>query len=64
MFVTFPTTCPVTHFKTLRVMALNDLTFDLPKPIHRRYIYIYIHIQGVSGGRVNILGGGRMDYSE
>jgi len=24
----------------------------------------YIHIQGVSGGIVNILGGGSMDYSE
>jgi len=27
-------------------------------------IYIYIYIQGVSGGIVNILGGGSMDYSE
>ena len=25
---------------------------------------IYIYIQGVSGGIVNILGGGSMDYSE
>ena len=25
---------------------------------------IYIHIQGVSGETVNILGGGSMDYSE
>jgi hypothetical protein len=25
--------------------------------------YIYIYIQGVSGGIVNILGGGIMDYS-
>jgi len=28
------------------------------------YIYIYIYIQSVSGGIVNILGGGSMDYSE
>jgi len=28
------------------------------------YIYIYTYIQGVSGGIVNILGGGTMDYSE
>jgi len=28
------------------------------------YIYIYIYIYGVSGGIVNILGGGSMDYSE
>jgi len=28
------------------------------------YIYIYIYIWGVSGGIVNILGGGSMDYSE
>jgi len=28
------------------------------------YIYIYIYIQVVSGGIVNILGGGGMDYSE
>jgi hypothetical protein len=28
------------------------------------YIYIYIYIAGVSGGIVNILGGGSMDYSE
>jgi len=28
------------------------------------YIYIYIYIQDVSGGIVNILGGGSMDYSE
>jgi len=42
MYVTYPTTRPVTHLKTLRVTALNDLTFDLPKPIHRRYIYICV----------------------
>jgi len=28
------------------------------------YIYIHIYIYGVSGGIVNILGGGGMDYSE
>ena len=28
------------------------------------YIYIYIYIHGVSGGIVNILGGGSIDYSE
>jgi len=28
------------------------------------FTYIYIHTQGVSGGIVNILGGGIMDYSE
>ena len=28
------------------------------------YIYIYTYIHGVSGGIVNILGGGSMDYSE
>ena len=27
-------------------------------------IYIYTHTQGVSGGIVNILGGGSVDYSE
>jgi len=27
-------------------------------------IYIYKYIQSVSGGTVNILGGGSMDYSE
>jgi hypothetical protein len=26
--------------------------------------YVYIYTQGVSGGTVNILGGGSMDYSE
>jgi len=26
--------------------------------------YIYIYIQGVAAGIVNILGGGSMDYSE
>jgi len=26
--------------------------------------HVYIYIQGVSGGIVNILGGGCMDYSE
>jgi hypothetical protein len=28
------------------------------------YTYIIVFIQGVSGGIVNILGGGGMDYSE
>ena len=28
------------------------------------YIYIYIYMQVVSGGKVNILGGGSMDYFE
>jgi len=28
------------------------------------YIHIHVYIQGVSGGIVNILGGGSMDYSE
>ena len=28
------------------------------------HIYIYIYTLGVSGGTVNILGGGSMDYSE
>jgi len=28
------------------------------------YIYIYTHTQVVSGGIVNILGGGSVDYSE
>jgi len=28
------------------------------------HIEIYIYIQGVSGGIVNILGGGSMEYSE
>jgi hypothetical protein len=28
------------------------------------YIYIYIYIKGVSGGIVNIVGGGSTDYSE
>ena len=32
----------------------NDLGMDSKRP----------HIQGVSGGIVNILGGGSMDYSE
>ena len=27
-------------------------------------IYVCVYIQGVSGGIVNILGGGSMDYSE
>jgi len=27
-------------------------------------VCIYIYVQGVSGGIVNILGGGSMDYSE
>jgi len=27
-------------------------------------VYIYIYIQSVSGGIVNILGGGNMDHSE
>jgi hypothetical protein len=30
----------------------------------RKRTGIYVCIQGVSGGRVNILGGGSMDYSE
>jgi len=28
------------------------------------YLAYSTHIQGVSGGRVNFLGGGSMDYSE
>jgi len=28
------------------------------------YTYAHIYIQGVSRGRVNIIGGGSMDYSE
>ena len=28
------------------------------------YTYTYIYSQGVSGGIVNVLGGGSMDYSE
>jgi hypothetical protein len=36
----------------------NSLVSDI-------YIYIYIYnIQGVSGGIVNIFGGGSMDYSK
>jgi len=39
-----------------------DLCIHLEHNMH--YIHIYIYIQGVSGGIVNILGGGSMDYSE
>jgi len=28
------------------------------------YIYIYTNTQGVPGGKVNIIGGGSMDYFE
>ena len=53
-------------------------TLESSKPLLKPLIYIYIHThthrflrnlflkytQGVSGGIVNILGGGSMDYSE
>jgi len=38
--------------------CLNQLHHCVP------HIYIYIYIQGVSGGIATILGGGSMDYSE
>jgi len=31
---------------------------------YHHFSYIYVYIQGVSGGIVNILGGGSMEYSE
>jgi len=31
---------------------------------HTTHTHTHIHTQGVSGGIVNILGGGSMDYSE
>jgi hypothetical protein len=32
--------------------------------VHLQGVYTYVYLQGVSGGIVNILGGGGMDYSE
>jgi hypothetical protein len=60
--------------KQLHVSAAENLKINLCKgeisdiAFIIIYIYIYIHThthtQGVSGGIVNILGGGSMDYSE
>jgi len=54
---------------TLRVYDANRINaqISLSLKIYNTYniyiAYIYIYIQGISGG-VNILGGGSMDYSQ
>jgi len=37
---------------------------DKTTKVNQKVKWIYVYIQGVSGGIVNILGGGSMDYSE
>jgi len=44
--------------------SLLSQIFVLLLPDHRLFTLNNMYIQGVSGGRVNILGGGSMDYSE
>jgi hypothetical protein len=50
----------VWYLMIITIITTHNCDFDIN--IYR--VFWYKHIQGVSGGIVNILGGGSMDYSE
>jgi len=56
---------PAPHFKTFQVFLIYFPKCPSLMSEFSLYIYIYIYkVQGISGGIVNILGDGSMDYSE